>query len=203
MNEQENVTQEVTQQETTQEQIQDTQQVEVEEFKITPELVEEVLNQIKTKVKVSGKSMAKEKGLKGQDASKLLDEVNEQLTNTKKVSELEEKINTLLKENETTKAAAKQEALDLSIEMVTKNLNIDDNVKELIIKNSNFDDAFNDKGKVDKEVVAKKFNDFLEKYPALRPTKEVENPYKVKVGSGQSSDDGVKPEIKFNFTRLR
>lgn len=202
-NGQENVTQEVTQQEVAQEQIQDTPQVEVEEFKITPELVEEVLNQIKTKVKVSGKSMAKEKGLKGQDASKLLDEVNEQLTNTKKVSELEEKINTLLKENETTKAAAKQEALDLSIEMVTKNLNLDDNVKELIIKNSNFDDAFNDKGKVDKEVVAKKFNDFLEKYPTLRPTKEVENPYKVRVGSGQSSDDGAKNEIKFNFTRLR
>lgn len=167
------------------------------------DIVNEITTQVQKKLGISSKTMVKEKGIKGQDASKLLEEVNERLTNSKRVNELEEKINTLLKENETTKAAAKQEALDLSIDMVSKTLNIDDNVKELIIKNSNFDDAFNDKGKVDKDVITKKFNDFLDKFPALKPTKEVENPYKVKVGSGQSSDDGVKPEIKFNFTRLR
>lgn len=167
------------------------------------DIVNEITTQVQKKLGISSKTMVKEKGIKGQDASKLLEEVNERLTNSKRVNELEEKINTLLKENETTKAAAKQEALDLSIDMVSKTLNIDDNVKELIIKNSNFDDAFNDKGKVDKDVITKKFNDFLDKFPVLKPTKEVENPYKVKVGSGQSSDDGVKPEIKFNFTRLR
>lgn len=167
------------------------------------DIVNEITTQVQKKLGISSKTMVKEKGIKGQDASKLLEEVNERLTNAKKVSELEETVKTLLKENETSKAAAKQEALDLSIDMVSKTLNIDDNVKELIIKNSNFDDAFNDKGKVDKDVITKKFNDFLDKFPALKPTKEVENPYKVKVGSGQSSDDGVKPEIKFNFTRLR